>query len=211
MKNVVEKFLLKTQDRKKSKKILYNFKLKFISVIIIHFQVKFEIPYFTVSGIQVRYLKIIEKSGYQALPWVRYITQNGDYQLRTNSWFLSVNGEFCNIFWFLKISKSRDRIRIFIMLKLSQFNWSLYVLERAKMSQFRIFEHFWMFQLDTLFGFRIFTENRKNSKKYLIFAISKLPRYFSLQLSDFSSNSILHIIILWTVSELVQLENIFEI
>ena len=46
--------------------------------------VKFEIPYFTVSGIQVRYLKIIEKSGYQALPWVRYITQNGDYQLRTN-------------------------------------------------------------------------------------------------------------------------------
>jgi AP-1 complex subunit mu len=45
-------------------------------------KVKFEIPYFTVSGIQVRYLKIIEKSGYQALPWVRYITQNGDYQLR---------------------------------------------------------------------------------------------------------------------------------
>jgi len=41
--------------------------------------VTFEIPYFTVSGIQVRYLKIIEKSGYQALPWVRYITQNGDY------------------------------------------------------------------------------------------------------------------------------------
>jgi AP-1 complex subunit mu len=45
-------------------------------------EVKFEIPYFTVSGLQVRYLKIIEKSGYQALPWVRYITMNGDYQLR---------------------------------------------------------------------------------------------------------------------------------
>jgi len=45
--------------------------------------VKFEIPYFTVSGIQVRYLKIIEKSGYQALPWVRYISQSGDYQIRT--------------------------------------------------------------------------------------------------------------------------------
>jgi AP-1 complex subunit mu len=73
--------------------------------------VKFEIPYFTVSGIQVRYLKIIERSGYQvhflhyavllyrsltvsrcpcalcvrweqALPWVRYITQSGDYQIR---------------------------------------------------------------------------------------------------------------------------------
>eukprot|EP01099_Mayorella_cantabrigiensis_P000403 TRINITY_DN1186_c0_g2_i1.p1 TRINITY_DN1186_c0_g2~~TRINITY_DN1186_c0_g2_i1.p1 ORF type:complete len:446 (+),score=94.40 TRINITY_DN1186_c0_g2_i1:51-1340(+) len=44
--------------------------------------VKFDIPYYTVSGIQVRYLKIIEKSGYQALPWVRYITQSGDYQIR---------------------------------------------------------------------------------------------------------------------------------
>jgi len=46
-------------------------------------EVKYEIPYFTTSGIQVRYLKIIEKSGYQALPWVRYITQSGDYQIRT--------------------------------------------------------------------------------------------------------------------------------
>jgi len=31
---------------------------------------------------QVRYLKIIEKSGYQALPWVRYITMAGEYELR---------------------------------------------------------------------------------------------------------------------------------
>lgn len=46
--------------------------------------VKFEIPYFTVSGIQVRYLKIIEKSGYQSLPWVRYITQNGGTRSHTN-------------------------------------------------------------------------------------------------------------------------------
>lgn len=45
-------------------------------------RVEFEIPYFTVSGLQVRYLKIVDKSGYQALPWVRYITENGDYQLR---------------------------------------------------------------------------------------------------------------------------------
>jgi len=32
--------------------------------------------------VQVRYLKIIEKSGYQALPWVRYITMAGEYELR---------------------------------------------------------------------------------------------------------------------------------
>jgi AP-1 complex subunit mu len=45
--------------------------------------VKFEIPYFTVSGIQVRFLKVLEKSGYTALPWVRYISMNGpEYQLR---------------------------------------------------------------------------------------------------------------------------------
>jgi AP-1 complex subunit mu len=45
-------------------------------------RVKFEIPKFIVSGIQVRYLKIIEKSGYQAHPWVRYITMAGEYELR---------------------------------------------------------------------------------------------------------------------------------
>lgn len=45
-------------------------------------RVKFEIPYYTVSGIQVRYLKVIEKSGYQALPWVRYITKGGNYEIR---------------------------------------------------------------------------------------------------------------------------------
>jgi AP-1 complex subunit mu len=44
--------------------------------------INFEIPYFTVSGINVRYLKIVERSGYSALPWVRYITQNGDYLVR---------------------------------------------------------------------------------------------------------------------------------
>ena len=45
-------------------------------------RVKFEIPYYTVSGIQVRYLKVIERSGYQALPWVRYITMAGNYEVR---------------------------------------------------------------------------------------------------------------------------------
>lgn len=44
--------------------------------------VKFDIPSFTVSGIQVRYLKIQEKSGYQAFPYVKYVTRNGDFQIR---------------------------------------------------------------------------------------------------------------------------------
>ena len=45
-------------------------------------QLKFNIPSFTVSGIQVRYLKITEKSGYQAFPYVKYLTKNGEYQIR---------------------------------------------------------------------------------------------------------------------------------
>ena len=45
-------------------------------------QVSFEIPYFTVSGFQVRYMKIVEKSGYDAVPWVRYFTRNGEYMIR---------------------------------------------------------------------------------------------------------------------------------
>ncbi|KAI8868329.1 clathrin adaptor, mu subunit [Ramicandelaber brevisporus] len=44
----------------------------------------FEIPYYTTSGIQVRYLKITERSGYIGSPWVRYLTLNGDYHIRTN-------------------------------------------------------------------------------------------------------------------------------
>ena len=45
-------------------------------------EVKFEIPSFTVSGIQVKYLKITEASGYQAYPYVKYVTKNGEYQIR---------------------------------------------------------------------------------------------------------------------------------
>ncbi|AET41623.1 Apm1p Ecym_8350 [Eremothecium cymbalariae DBVPG len=47
-------------------------------------QIKFQIPYFTTSGIQVRYLKINEpKLQYNSYPWVRYITQSGeDYIIR---------------------------------------------------------------------------------------------------------------------------------
>ena len=45
-------------------------------------EISFEIPYFTVSGFQVRYMKIVEKSGYEAVPWVRYFTRNGEYNIR---------------------------------------------------------------------------------------------------------------------------------
>lgn len=56
---------------------------------------------------QVRYLKIIEKSGYQALPWVRYITQNGGkvttrrmlvHSAPMRSYWATV-GQFSAIWW----------------------------------------------------------------------------------------------------------------
>ena len=43
---------------------------------------QFEVPYFAISGLQVRFLKVVENSGYEARPWVRYITEAGDYQIR---------------------------------------------------------------------------------------------------------------------------------
>jgi AP-1 complex subunit mu len=44
--------------------------------------VKFEIPSFTVSGMQVKYLKIEGGYGYRAFPYVKYNTTNGDYYIR---------------------------------------------------------------------------------------------------------------------------------
>ena len=49
-----------------------------------HMTVCFEIPYFTPSGLQVRYLKVFETSGYSALPWVRYLTRSGSYTFKMN-------------------------------------------------------------------------------------------------------------------------------
>jgi AP-1 complex subunit mu len=47
-------------------------------------KVRFVIPYFAASGFQVRYVKVTEKSNYVATPWVRYVTQSGLYEIRTD-------------------------------------------------------------------------------------------------------------------------------
>lgn len=39
----------------------------------------FDIPYVAASGLQIRQLKVMEKSGYKTLPWVRYLTTAGEY------------------------------------------------------------------------------------------------------------------------------------
>jgi AP-2 complex subunit mu-1 len=42
----------------------------------------FEIPMHTSSGVQVRFLKVYEKSSYETTRWVRYLSKAGDYQYK---------------------------------------------------------------------------------------------------------------------------------
>ena len=44
--------------------------------------VDFQVLMFTGSGLQVRFLKIFEKSNYTTVKWVRYMTKAGSYQIR---------------------------------------------------------------------------------------------------------------------------------
>jgi AP-2 complex subunit mu-1 len=45
----------------------------------------FQIAMHTCSGVQVRFLKVYEKSGYQTSRWVKYLSQAGDYEMRLAS------------------------------------------------------------------------------------------------------------------------------
>ncbi|ORY01004.1 clathrin adaptor, mu subunit [Basidiobolus meristosporus CBS 931.73] len=42
----------------------------------------FQVLMFTSSGLLVRFLKVFEKSNYQSVKWVRYMTKAGSYQIR---------------------------------------------------------------------------------------------------------------------------------
>lgn len=47
--------------------------------------VDFQVLMFTASGLMVRFLKVFEKSGYNSVKWVRYLTKaNGTYQIRVS-------------------------------------------------------------------------------------------------------------------------------
>lgn len=45
----------------------------------------FQVLMFTSSGLLVRFLKVFEKSGYQSVKWVRYMTKAGTYQIRVSA------------------------------------------------------------------------------------------------------------------------------
>ncbi|KAI4311593.1 hypothetical protein MLD38_036477 [Melastoma candidum] len=44
-------------------------------------QMEFQVPMFTASGLWVRFLKVWEKSGYNTVEWIRYITKAGSYEI----------------------------------------------------------------------------------------------------------------------------------
>ena len=44
--------------------------------------VDFQVPMFTSSGLQVRSLKVYERSNYPTVKWVRYVTRSGSYAIR---------------------------------------------------------------------------------------------------------------------------------
>lgn len=43
---------------------------------------EFQVHMITASGLLVRFLKVIEKSNYQSVKWVRYVTKAGNYQFK---------------------------------------------------------------------------------------------------------------------------------
>ena len=45
-------------------------------------RVHFEIPFYTLSGVLVKFLKIKDRSDYKALSWVRYLAKNGECLIR---------------------------------------------------------------------------------------------------------------------------------
>jgi len=48
--------------------------------------VDFQVLMFTASGLLVRFLKVYERSGYQSVKWVRYLTRaQGTYQIRVSA------------------------------------------------------------------------------------------------------------------------------
>lgn len=48
-------------------------------------ELDFSVVMFTASGLLVRYLKVFEKSGYNSVKWVRYLSKaNGSYQIRVS-------------------------------------------------------------------------------------------------------------------------------
>jgi AP-2 complex subunit mu-1 len=58
----------------------------------------FQVLMFTSSGLLVRFLKVFEKSNYNSVKWVRYMTKAGNYQIRVRGRSLGGGRTFCSTF-----------------------------------------------------------------------------------------------------------------
>ena len=66
-----------------------EFVLPYLDIISAYGKRLISVVMFTASGLLVRFLKVFEKSGYQSVKWVRYLSKsNGTYQIRV-SWHVS--------------------------------------------------------------------------------------------------------------------------
>jgi len=66
--------------------------------------VDFQVLMFTASGLIVRFLKVFEKSSYQSVKWVRYLTKaSGSYQVRVSGFVVPLKNKgeivLINLFW----------------------------------------------------------------------------------------------------------------
>lgn len=74
--------------------------------------VDFQVLMFTASGLLVRFLKVFEKSNYNSVKWVRYLTKAaGSYQIRVSKAHAMT---FCMLIiphWFIVLSKRSPLLR----------------------------------------------------------------------------------------------------
>ena len=61
-------------------------------------EVDFQVLMFTASGLIVRFLKVFEKSSYQSIKWVRYLTKaEGSYQVRVSTVVIDICVRVLNV------------------------------------------------------------------------------------------------------------------
>lgn len=78
----------------------------------------FQVLMFTSSGLLVRFLKVFEKSGYQSVKWVRYMTKAGSYQIRVSIFkYIYIRVFITHIFFSLPLVLRNKKKKIPL------FNW----------------------------------------------------------------------------------------
>ena len=92
--------------------------------------VDFQVLMFTASGLIVRFLKVFEKSNYQSVKWVRYLTKaSGSYQVRVSN-FLCLWGRKVGFVLINSIGVVLNRLYVHVFR--SQFCWTSYIYQSIR-------------------------------------------------------------------------------